>query len=63
MSDQADACKKKAAECERSAILVTDEKLRKLYLDLAEQWRELAKQTEILDRKRVSTAGHGHAGT
>ena len=34
------------------AVLVTDGKLRKMYLELARQWCQLAEDPELLDRKR-----------
>ena len=37
-------CKQRAAQCARRAILTTDETLRALYRDLAEQWQNMANE-------------------
>jgi hypothetical protein len=47
--------KKKAAECQRQAVLVSEEHLKKVYLGLARQWLELAQQVEFIDRVRRKT--------
>ena len=48
MNEQAQACLRKAEECEHSA-----QQTRLLYLDLANHWRTLAKRVEAMDRQRA----------
>jgi len=48
MSERAEACRKKATECQRLAMAASDTTIRQIYLDLAQQWRELAEQAERL---------------
>ena len=44
MSERAKACWRKANECERAATLASDERLRLMYSDLAEQWEASASE-------------------
>ena len=53
MNDQAQACLRKAEECEHSAQQTSDEGARLLYLDLANHWRTLAEHVETMDRQRA----------
>ena len=48
LSKQAAACRQKAAECERRAVLAKDETYRRTYLELAQMWSEMAAHGERL---------------
>ncbi|MGO9049115.1 MAG: hypothetical protein ACLQFW_19915 [Xanthobacteraceae bacterium] len=48
MSERAEACRKKMIECQRLALASSDTAVRQIYLDLADQWREMAEQIERL---------------
>lgn len=49
--EQAAVCRKKAAECEHRALLAQDETYRRAYQELAQLWREMAQQAEMLTQK------------
>jgi hypothetical protein len=51
MSLRTERYRKKAIHCEQAAEYVTDAATKALYLDLAHQWQELARQAEMLDRE------------
>ena len=51
MNEQAQACLRKAAECESAALRATDEQRRLIYLDLANEWRTLAERVDTMDRQ------------
>jgi hypothetical protein len=52
MSVRAERYRKKAAHCQQAAGQVSDPATKTLFLDLAQQWRELAQQVETLERER-----------
>jgi hypothetical protein len=49
--EQAAACRKKAAERERRALVAQDETYRRTYRELAQLWREVAQQAETLTQR------------
>jgi hypothetical protein len=53
MNEQAQACLRKAEECEHSAQRTKDESARLLYLDLANHWRTLAAHVKTMYRQRA----------
>jgi hypothetical protein len=48
LKKRAEACRKKITECQRLAMAASDPAIRQIYLDLAQQWRELAENAEWL---------------
>jgi len=50
MSEQAEACRRKAAECEQAVVLATRPDVKAIYRDLARQWHEMAEHSERLER-------------
>lgn len=56
MQGQAEALRAKALECERRAVLATQDAIRAMYQELAHQWRDMAEQVEELERQRAVAA-------
>jgi hypothetical protein len=50
MGEQAEKCRRRAVECEGTALQSSDEAMRLAYLELAHLWRQIAAQAETLDR-------------
>ena len=55
MSEQAEACRRKAAECEQAVVLATRPDVKAIYRDLARQWHEMAEQSEDLERRQSNS--------
>ena len=55
MLEQAEACRRKAAECERALVLATRPAVQAIYRDLARQWHEMAEQSEDLERRHSNS--------
>ena len=55
MSEQAEACRRKAAECEQAVVLATQPHVQAIYRDLARQWQEMAEQSEDLERRHSNS--------
>jgi hypothetical protein len=51
MNARVERCRKKAVACERAAETLRDPATKALYLDLARQWRRLARQAEQLEHE------------
>ena len=58
MSEQAQACLRKAAQCERAALLATDPGAQATFRDLARQWREMVAACQDLNRLRGGAASN-----
>jgi hypothetical protein len=52
--NRAEACRNKALKCERAALIATDSKVQAAYRNMARQWREIAEQAEVLDRRQAA---------
>ena len=59
MSSSPDAFREKAADCERQTEEIKDPSIKQTLLNLAKQWRDLARQVEDLDRIRDESVGVG----
>ena len=62
MSYRAIACWKKALQCECAAKVATDADARRVYLDVARQWRDRAEHTEKLERHTSASRTGSNAG-
>jgi hypothetical protein len=49
--NRAEAYRGNAEQCERTAVLATDESAKRIYTDLARQWRQKADLAEALERR------------
>jgi hypothetical protein len=54
MTSRIDICKQHAADCDRHALLSADQDIRRQYLDLAKQWRDMADTLEEIERLQRS---------
>jgi hypothetical protein len=57
MSQRAQACLRKAEECERAAALATERRVQTTYRDLAAQWHRMAEHSDDLERRYSASEG------
>jgi hypothetical protein len=50
MGERADACRRRANDCELAASRVKDQEVCSVYLGMAARWRRMAAQQEAIDR-------------
>jgi hypothetical protein len=50
MNIRTEECRRRAAACAEKALCTLEGEARRLFAELAEQWRALAEQTEYLER-------------
>lgn len=55
MTGQSEAYRSKALECLHAAQNAADAQVKLMYLDLAGKWRDLADQSDSLERERRET--------
>jgi hypothetical protein len=60
MGEQAEKCRRKAVECESTALQSPDQETRLAYLELAHLWRQIAAQAETLDRSNPEPGVEQH---
>lgn len=51
MASRAEIYRAKAIDCQATADAATDPKIKAAYLDLAQRYRDLARQVDTLERK------------
>ena len=49
MGERADACRRRANDCEQAASRVKDPAVREAYLEAATRWRRMAAQQDAMD--------------
>jgi hypothetical protein len=54
---RAEACRRNAEQCERTAFLATDEGAKRIYTELASQWRDMAERAEVLAERLAERCG------
>jgi hypothetical protein len=52
---RAEACRRNAVQCERTAALATDSEAKRIYAELARQWRERAERADVLAQRLAET--------
>jgi hypothetical protein len=57
MNQHPEQYRKMAANYDHMALAINDQALRWVYLDFAQQWRELAHQVEIVELDRPKHSG------
>jgi hypothetical protein len=53
-AEKAEQRRRRAFECERRAVLATDDEVRHTFFSLAHQWREMAEQVEELEERHAA---------
>jgi len=58
MANRAEECRRKAEQCGYAAKVATDLSAQKAYLAMASRWRDMAEQTEAIERRLATKREH-----